>query len=314
MLIGPFPNGFDTVYPPEKEIDFQKQYDGKRGKVAWRKTVFKDATINNLAIFGKPDLNNDAVCYVAREITATGTTEIPISLGSDDGLAVFVNGERVLADNQQRAVAPDQNKLTLRLKPGKNTVLLKITQGSGDWAFYYSAGQPTVGAIGCFDDVSAEWGLGPKGLASEAHGETLAVADVDGDGRPDFLFGAGNGLLFTNTGKRFELKADSGIAFDSSRCGPTFFDFDGDGNTDLFVPQNGKSKLFRNDGKGHFTDIIDQCGDLAKSDRWRAPARPGEISITTAIPIYSSVVCAAQIAIWRTTATASSSTRRPRLD
>ena len=110
MLIGPFPNGFDTVYPPEKEVDFTKQYQGKGGKVGWRKTNYKDAAINNLAVFGKPELNNDAVCYIAREITATGTTEIPISLGSDDGLAVFVNGERVLADNQQRAVSagPEQ--------------------------------------------------------------------------------------------------------------------------------------------------------------------------------------------------------------
>jgi hypothetical protein len=115
-----------------------------------------------------------------------------------------------------------------------------------------------------FIDVSTEWGLGPNGLAGEARGETLAVADVDGDGRPDFLFGAGTGMLFVNTGKRFELKADSGLSFDTSRCGPTFFDFDGDGHPDLFVPQNGKCKLYRNDGKGHFTDIIDQCGDLAK--------------------------------------------------
>jgi hypothetical protein len=60
------------------------------------------------------------------------------------------------------------------------------------------------------------------------------------------------------------LKTDSGIAFDTSRCGPTFVDCDGDGHPDLFAPQNGKSRLFRNDGKGHFTDIIEKCGDLAK--------------------------------------------------
>ena len=36
MLIGPFPNAarFDTVFPPEKDVDFAKQYDGKGGKVA----------------------------------------------------------------------------------------------------------------------------------------------------------------------------------------------------------------------------------------------------------------------------------------
>ena len=199
------------------------------------------------------------------EITTTGTTEIPLSLGSDDGLAVFVNGERVLADNRAARCA-DQNKLTLRLKPGKNTVLLKITQGYGEWAFYYAAGQPTVAAFGWFDDVSTTWGLGPNGLGGEARGATaLAIADVDGDGKSDFLYSAGNGLLFMNTGKRFELKNDSGIAFDTSRCGPTFIDYDHDGHPDLFVPQPGKAKLFRNDGKGHFTNVIDQCGDLAKS-------------------------------------------------
>jgi FG-GAP-like repeat len=264
MLIGPFPNGFDTVFPPEKEIDFAKQYDGKGGKVAWRKTDYKDGTVNNLAVFGKPELNNDATCYVAREITTTGTTEIPLSLGSDDGLAVFVNGERVLADNQQRPCAPDQNRVTIRLKPGKNTLLLKVTQGYGEWAFHCTAGQPSVAAIGWFDDVSAAWGLGPNGLAAEARGETLAVADVNGDGRPDFLYGAGTGLLFVNNGNRFELKTDSGITFDPTKCGPTFIDYDGDGHPDLFVPQNGKCRLFRNDGRGHFTDVIDQCGELAR--------------------------------------------------
>ena len=27
---------------------------------------------------------------------------------------------------------------------------------------------------------------------------------------------------------------------------------------------NGKAKLYKNDGKGHFTDVIDKCGDLAE--------------------------------------------------
>src|SRR5207248_5686878 len=46
-------------------------------------------------------------------------------------------------------------------------------------------------ASGKFEDVSAAWGLGPTGLAADARGDTLAVADVNGDGKPDFLCGAG---------------------------------------------------------------------------------------------------------------------------
>src|SRR5262249_16788616 len=41
-------------------------------------------------------------------------------------------------------------------------------------------------------------------------------------------------------------------------------DFDNDGDPDLFVPQDGGCKLFRNDGKGHFTDVTAKAGDLGK--------------------------------------------------
>jgi hypothetical protein len=120
------------------------------------------------------------------------------------------------------------------------------------------------GPAGGFDDVSTAWGLGPDGLAGEARGDVLAVADVNADGRPDFLFAAGTGLLFVNAGRRFDLKADSGLSFDPARCGPTFADFDADGHLDLFVPQSGRCKLFRNDGTGRFTDVIEKSGDLAR--------------------------------------------------
>ena len=91
MLVGPFPNannaGFEAVYPPEKEIDFAKQYEGKGGPVAWKKMDFKDGNINNLAVFGKPELNTDAACYVAREIRPRARRRSAFA-GSDDGLAL----------------------------------------------------------------------------------------------------------------------------------------------------------------------------------------------------------------------------------
>jgi hypothetical protein len=47
--------------------------------------------------------------------------------------------------------------------------------------------------------------------------------------------------------------------------GPVFGDFDGDGHPDLFVPQpEGVCRLFRNDGKGRFTDVTARAGDLDK--------------------------------------------------
>jgi hypothetical protein len=115
-----------------------------------------------------------------------------------------------------------------------------------------------------FEDASGSVGLGPDGIGGGARGDTLTVCDVDGDGRLDFLYGSGSGLLVLNTPKGFVEAKDSGIAYRAGKVGPVFGDFDGDGHPDLFVPQPGGCKLFRNDGTGHFTDVTAKAGDLAK--------------------------------------------------
>ncbi len=115
-----------------------------------------------------------------------------------------------------------------------------------------------------FEDVSTQVGLGSDGIGGTLKGDTLTVCDVNGDGRPDFLYGAGTGLLALNTPEGFVIAQDSGITFRTGKVGPVFGDFFNDGHQHLFVPQIGTCKLFRNDGKGRFTDVTAQAGDLAK--------------------------------------------------
>jgi hypothetical protein len=126
-----------------------------------------------------------------------------------------------------------------------------------------------------FKDVSDSVGLGPEGIGKGLKGDTLTVCDVDGDGRPDFLYGAGTGMLVMNRTKGF-FAEDSGIAYRPGKVGPVFADFDNDGHPDLFVPQKGRSLLFRNDGKGKFTDVTDRAGGLAKFTAWATCAAWGD--------------------------------------
>ncbi|HZZ73715.1 MAG TPA: VCBS repeat-containing protein [Pirellulales bacterium] len=262
--IGPFdnPNGtgaYDTQLPPEKEIDLAKQYDGKGEKAVWKDGNFADGQVNNLRIFGQ---NENVVCYVERDIDCAAPAELPISIGSDDFVKVFLNGAPIHGENVARACIPDTTKLTLKLKAGKNHFLMKIGQGNGDWAFYFKPGEPEAGRLPLFADVSAQVGLGPNGLGARLKGDCLTVADVNGDGKPDFLFSAGSGLLALNTGKGFVEAKQSGIQFKAGKVTPLFADLTGGGYQDLLVPQGNACLLYKNDGRGHFTNVTAQAGDL----------------------------------------------------
>jgi hypothetical protein len=266
-VCGPFDNsgqrGFDIAYPPEKSVDLKATYDGKGGqKVGWREGKFVDGQPNNLMIF-RPEHNVQCVAYLYREFNFPSAADLPISLGSDDTLTVWLNGEKLLAENVYRGVAPDQNQLTLRLKPGKNSLLLKICQGDGDFAFYYAARGVPLAVTPLFEDASEKAGLGPEGAGSRVKGDRLAVADVNGDGRDDFLYSAGTGLLVLGSAKGYVESPASGLRYRAGRVTPVFGDYDGDGRLDLFVPQGSSAKLFRGDGQGRFTDVTASSGEAA---------------------------------------------------
>jgi hypothetical protein len=277
-VIGPFDNagggGFNNVYPPEREIVLTKKYPGRGQEAVWKKGHFRDGDVNNLALFAN---NTNAVAYVYREIDCTDAAELPCSFGSDDTLTVWLNGEKLIAQNVNRACAPDQARATLKLRKGKNQLLIKVCQGTGDWAFYFKPLRDLPTAVDwAFVDVSDEVGLGEHGIGGNVRGDTLTVCDVNGDGRQDFLYGAGTGLLVLNTSRGFVEAKDSGIAYRTGKVGPVFGDFDGDGEPDLFVPQRNGCKLFRNLGKGKFKDVTEEAG-LGSFKGWATCAAWGDL-------------------------------------
>jgi enediyne biosynthesis protein E4 len=98
------------------------------------------------------------------------------------------------------------------------------------------------------------------------HGNAVAVADVDGDGRLDLYFTTqlGSNQLWRNAGGgRFEDWTErSGLAMtDRISVAASFADVDNDGDPDLYVTtvRQGNA-LFRNDGGGRFTEITEAAG------------------------------------------------------
>ena len=264
---GPFDNtgnkGYATVYPPETGIDLKGEYPGKNNqKATWREVEFPDATLNSVKIYREED-HTFMTVYLHREITTNKAVEFPISFGGGGPIAAWVNGAKVLSHNEQHQPAPDQATALVRLKPGKNDLLIKYCFIDHGRSAYVKATPPTEATPPLFEDVSDKVGLGIAAApASSLKGDALLVADVNGDGRPDILYVAGNGVLLLNTPAGFVEAKDSGLAFHAGKVTPIFADFFGDKYAHLLVPQHDGIKLFRNDGKGHFTDVTSKSGDL----------------------------------------------------
>ncbi len=98
------------------------------------------------------------------------------------------------------------------------------------------------------------------------NGSGVAIADVDGDDRADLYFCGleSNNQLYRNLGNwTFEAFPDQ----EQLRCqgqastGAAFADIDGDGDMDLLVTGiRSGTRLFINDGEGHFTETTDEAG------------------------------------------------------
>lgn len=63
-------------------------------------------------------------------------------LGSDDGVKLWLNGKLVHENNVARALQPGADKVRASLQPGRNELLLKVTQNNQGWEFCLRALKP----------------------------------------------------------------------------------------------------------------------------------------------------------------------------
>ncbi len=160
-VIGPFDNtertGFDTVYPPEEEIDLNASYQGKVGEVKWQPLVTSDP-------YGKVDFNEpygmlkEVVGYAYTEFNSESAQEVEFRLGGKNAWKIWVNGEFLFGrDEYHRGQRIDQYKMKASLQPGKNTILVKCCQNEQkqdwtvQWEFQLRVSDSTGNAILAID-------------------------------------------------------------------------------------------------------------------------------------------------------------------
>ena len=146
-VVGPFPakppKALDRVFPPERGINIRSTYKGKDGnEIAWRRVerqmtptadLAEEFFVNLPDVFGRYHAN--AVAYALSYLHAPENMEASLALGSDDGIAIWLNGEEIHRREIGRAYHAKEDRIPVRLKKGGNVLLLKIGQYGGGWGF-----------------------------------------------------------------------------------------------------------------------------------------------------------------------------------
>jgi hypothetical protein len=172
QLLGPFPStgeqGHDADYPPEREpVQLGKAYDGFGGRVKWRPYHSAWDKIDLAAFF---QYRHAGAAYAVSWVWSDADQAVTLGLGSDDGVRVWVNGEKVHDVKGGRQARPGQDLVKARLKKGWNEILAKIDNIIGTWELYLefrtAGGQP----LKLFSTSSPPPGVAPRDDARTRRG------------------------------------------------------------------------------------------------------------------------------------------------
>lgn len=125
---------YTTSFGPEEgaAIDFARSFDG--GKQSWRHAdMVLDAVLtNNLP--GGP-----SVTYLGKTLRLPTPRKLNLSLGSDDGFMLFVDGVKIAENRVDRSASADQDQASVELAAGQHSVVMKVVNTGGIGGFYFKS-------------------------------------------------------------------------------------------------------------------------------------------------------------------------------
>jgi len=137
--IGPFENAFpkdlgkavEQSHPIEKNLSSSVYWLGKGGAdLRWQPAeALTDGQIHDLATLVP---NPPYVLYLHRAIDSSGEYDLPLAIGNTGALIVRLNGQRIMHCRGTRQPRLGDHQLTLKLRKGKNDLLIKTAYGPGE--------------------------------------------------------------------------------------------------------------------------------------------------------------------------------------
>lgn len=164
LLLGPFDapgtTGYRTVFPPELKLDLQGEFVGSSGKKLRWQPYHSASASGDLDLAKAIFQTDEAVAFAYAELNLESSRPVPeaqVRCGADDNCTVWVNGERVFGRDQWlNSSRPDRFTAPVKLRSGKNTLLVKICQGphhvdptiGNNWTLQLRICDPTGAGVG----------------------------------------------------------------------------------------------------------------------------------------------------------------------
>jgi hypothetical protein len=160
-VIGPFkekgvnPGAF--VFPPEKEIDYTKEYPGEANMCRWRDPQEQGVVRIDPTGYVHAEFNymENTATYGLTYLTVPAAMDAVIHVRADDDVTLFLNdrlvenftikseyGSTLLAWRGPGAPVPDQLRLPIHLEAGRNKLLVKVRNRQGTAGFILAVAQP----------------------------------------------------------------------------------------------------------------------------------------------------------------------------
>ena len=115
----------------EKEVNLDAK--GARGKPQWTPMPdWQDGKVISLPA------RDHAATYLYRKLRCKVPTKLTAFLSGDDGIALWLNRNKIYARDAVRPLKPGSDRVLLDLKAGNNELLLKVYNSTGDSGFCYS--------------------------------------------------------------------------------------------------------------------------------------------------------------------------------
>ncbi len=153
-LMGPFKISERSVRPLRVKTPLESPaWLGQDGKVAIKESLraadgvfkWKKATADHR---GFVNLSSElgqvesVIGYGYTTYSSVHPRDTELRCGSDDGIAIWLNGKLVHENNVNRGFSPDQDVVPIHLNAGENHIVVKIHNNRAGWGFGVSIDKP----------------------------------------------------------------------------------------------------------------------------------------------------------------------------